>query len=154
MNKKNFFLMLPLLLTIGLLAVSLGSSVEASPLASSSTSCQSYAGAFACRSKGVASTGPSTWGANVQSYMASPAISIDTIGYSYWTVRETCDGDITSQWNYGGTVDHYTSSFWDASAQYKHYCGGSRVGWSFGNHDFHKSGYSHIYPYKLHSQGL
>lgn len=123
-------------------------------LAGSSESCQSYAGSNACRKKGVVSTGSSTWSGQVWSTMKNPPIDADTIGYSYWTVRETCDGQITSQVQYGGYHDHNTDSFYDVNAMAKHACPGSRLGHSLGNHDFDESGYQHIYPYKSYSQGI
>lgn len=120
----------------------------AAPLLGSSETCQAYAGSNACSKKAVASTGSTTWGGNVYSEMKNPRINIGVIGEAYWTVRETCNGAITSQSQYGGEADYGDYLFLDSSAQLKHTCGGTRVGWSLGNHDYNQSGYSHITPYK------
>jgi hypothetical protein len=141
-------------LAIVLIVVFIGIGAEAAPLAGGSTSCQSYAGSNACRRKEATSTGPTTWTASVKSYMTNPTISIDTIGRSWWTVRETCNSQITHQHRYDGRVRYSTSSFQNWSYQLEHYCSGARYGWSMGNHDFHESGYSHIYPYKSYSRHL
>jgi hypothetical protein len=142
------------LVGIAALAGMLGGRAWAAPLADLSESCQSYAGSNACRMKGVQNIDSSTWGANMRSQMKNPQINIDVIGRSWWTVRETCNGSITYQAQYGGAVDYNDYMFFDAGGYYKHSCSGNRVGWSMGNHDFHKSGYTHIYPYKEHSYPL
>lgn len=118
------------LLVILLAVVSLPDGVGAAPLSGGSTSCQSYVGSHACRRKEVNDVSASAWNAQVKSYMTNPVISIGTIGFSYWTVRETCDGIFTHQTVYSGTVDHNTSLFWDSSARAKYYCSGYRAGWS------------------------
>ncbi len=146
--------LLTLLLSMSLIATVVVIDAGASPLPTSSESCQSYAGSNACRAKGVDNSSSTTWGANVRSRMTTPRININVIGESWWTVRETCNGSITSQTQYGGEVEYNDYEFFDASAQVKHSCGGTRVGWSMGNHDFYKSGYSHIYPYKSHSMTI
>jgi hypothetical protein len=86
--------------------------------------------------------------------MKNPTISIDTIGESWWTARETCNGNITGQVEYDGEVEYNDSEFWDVSVHLKHSCGGTRLGWSMGNHDFHESGYTHIYPYKEYPMAI
>jgi len=122
--------------------------------AGSSESCQSYADSNACRKKGVVNVSSSEWNARVWSTMKNPTISIDTIGESWWTARETCNGNITGQVEYDGEVEYNDSEFWDVSVHLKHSCGGTRLGWSMGNHDFHESGYTHIYPYKEYPMAI
>lgn len=124
-----------------------GLDVGAAPVAAGSISCQNYATSHACKRKDVTSTGADTWTAGVKSYMDNPVITIDTIGYAYWTAYVTCDGDISYWKFYTGQVIYNASSFQDWSYHLKPFCGGSRWGHSVGNHDFHKSGYTHIWPY-------
>ena len=72
---------------------------------------------------------------------------MDDIGYSWWTVRERCNGSITKQVIVGGHVFHYKSSYYAAMTVTKRTCSGTRLGQSMGNHDFYKWPYSHKYLY-------
>jgi hypothetical protein len=142
------------LLSLGLALVVALALASDTAYAGSSESCQSYATSNACRKKGVVNVSSSEWNAKVWSTMKNPTISIDVIGESWWTARETCNGNITYQQEYDGEVDLNDSEFYDVSVHLKHSCGGSRLGWSMGNHDFHESGYTHIYPYKEYPMAI
>lgn len=149
---SRIVLLAALIIILCLPLVDVGASLLSRPLLGSSTTCNDYGGDDACRQKGVLNV-DYRWSASVYSYM-NPSVAIGTIGYSYWTVREKCDGTITHQINYGGAVVYNSSSMWDSSAQTKHTCYSNRTGESLGNHDFHRSGQSHIYPYKIYTGGL
>jgi len=152
MKKLSVLVLLSILLIVLGLP---GEGVGASPFQGSSTSCQSYATAQACRTKGISDLG-SSYSATVISYMTNPTINIGTIGYSWWTVREKCTGIITYQAQYGGGVN-YNSSYYSRSTNHSnHTCSPPnwRIGYSMGNHDFNDSGSSHIYPYKEYSADI
>lgn len=95
------------------------------------------------------------WDAGVRSYTDSPPRVMDDIGFSYWTVRQRCNGTIVWQTTYSGHVLHYTSSYWAATTRQKVACNPyARVGESLGNHDFYDWPYSHIYPYSFESGAI
>lgn len=144
MKTARLLILAPILvLVVGSVAVDVG----AAPPADGLIGCQAYATSNACKRKDVIKTSSSTWTAGVKSYMDNPVITINTIGWSWWTARETCNAAITYQQQYGGSTSSNASSKQDWSYHLSHSCSGTRKGWSMGNHDFHKSGYTHIYPY-------
>ena len=87
------------------------------------------------------------WEQRLWSKSQSPAINMDDIGYSWWTIRERCNGVIMNQVQYGGHVLHNTSLYYSGNTMTKKTCGGYRLGESLGNHDYYEYPYSHLYLY-------
>lgn len=100
-------------------------------------------------------SGTSSWSAGVLSQSKTPAISMDDIGFSYWTVQAWCADQRIDWWQYAngahGDVHHNTSSYWASITRTKGYCANpnDRNGQSIGNHDFYENPYAHLYPYSF-----
>ncbi len=137
------------LLILSLLALD----AAAAPSAGASTTCQPYGTTNACRWKRVDNLSIN-WNAGVSSYTTNPVTDIGVIGWPYWTIRETCSGAITMQEIRDPSIRTNASSHTRLESFQKQGCGGTRVGWSMGNHDFHQFGYEHIYPPKQYSEPL
>lgn len=120
---------------------------ESSPRMGGSIDCPAYAGSHSCKTKTMTPTDIDTWDAGVSSEMENPRISIGTIGWSWWTVRETCNGNFLLNQQYGGSVSYNTYVKSQTRSYFRHACSGTHQGWSMGNHDFYQSGYAHITPY-------
>lgn len=88
----------------------------------------------------------SAWNAKIRSYTTNPVYDIGTIGWTWWTVRELCDGNIIDQSQYGGHAEYGDSDAWDISFQALDDCGGTHQGAVLGTHDF-KHGGSEWRPY-------
>lgn len=148
---------LRLIVLAGVLVLALSAVVReatASPQLGTSTSCAAYGTTNACRSKTVQNVSSSTWNAGVWSYTKNPQTNIGVIGWSWWTVREWRSGVITYEY-YGGASTRTNTYTHQANGNHsKHSCSLTRTGYSMGNHDFHQSGYTHIYPYKEYSEVL
>jgi hypothetical protein len=81
----------------------------------------------------------SSWNAHVRSYSVKPVYNIGTIGWTWWTFRDTCDGVIIDNWVQGGYAEYNDADAWDTGVDDRDYCGGTYYGWSIGNHDFKHS---------------
>lgn len=111
------------------------------------TTQQNYYGITTAHAEKTVENGTPYWNAKLWSTSKNPALSMDDIGYSYWTVREKCGSAITNQVNLGGHVLHNTYLYYSAQTMTKQYCGGFRYGESLGNHDYYEYPYSHLYIY-------
>jgi hypothetical protein len=95
----------------------------------------------------VANINNQYWVAKLWSKTKNPVTTMDDIGYSWWTVRERCNGNITRQVQPSPHVLHGTSSYYASSQMTKQSCNGDRQGSSMANHDFYKWPKSHMYLY-------
>jgi len=80
-----------------------------------------------------------SWNAKVQSN-TNPAYDIGTIGWTWWTFRDTCDGVIIDNWVNPGSVRYGASDHWDIGIDDRDDCNGTYLGWSMGTHDFQHGG--------------
>ena len=80
-----------------------------------------------------------SWNAKVQSN-TNPVYNIGTIGWTWWTFRDTCDGVILDNWVKSGSVLYGASDHWDVGVDDYDSCGGSYRVWSMGTHDFKEGG--------------
>lgn len=73
------------------------------------------------------------WAADIVSYTNYPPVAI-SLGWTYFTARETCNGNITQQVIKGGTLvystQRATTTFMNSLP-----CGGTRAGYSIGKHE-------------------
>ena len=83
--------------------------------------------------KMVRKLGTGQWSADIVSYTDLPPVVI-TLGWTYFTARETCNGVITQQVIKGGTsvsgTQIATGTFMTPRA-----CSGTRYGYSIGKHE-------------------
>lgn len=108
---------------------------------------QNYNGITTAHAEKTIENGTPYWNAKLWSISKNPALSMDDIGYSYWTVREKCGTTIKTQVNLPGHVLHNTYLYYSAQTMTKKACTGLRYGESLGNHDFYEYPYSHRYIY-------
>lgn len=95
------------------------------------------------------------WVAKLWSKTKVPVTTMDDIGYSWWTVRERCNGNITKSVQPPPHVLHGTSLYYASSQVAKQSCiSGDRQGSSMANHDFYKWPKSHMYLYADEAQFL
>jgi hypothetical protein len=111
------------------------------------TTQQNYNGITTAQAEKTITNGTPYWDARLWSRSKSPAISMDDIGYSWWTVREKCGTTITNQVSVPAHVLHNTSLYYAANTMTKRSCDGFRYGQSLGNHDHYEYPYSHLYMY-------
>lgn len=111
------------------------------------TTQQNYNGITTAHAEKTIVNGTPYWNAKLWSTSKNPALSMDDIGYSYWTVREKCGSIIKTQVNFSGHVLHNTYLYYSAQTMTKKSCTGFRYGESLGNHDFYEYPYSHLYMY-------
>lgn len=133
-------IVLSLLLVIALNLILFG-------IAKAVTTSQNYYGITTAQAEKTIQNGTPYWNAKLWSRSQSPAINMDDIGRSYWTVREKCGTTITNQVNLSGHVLHNTSLYYSAQTMTKRACSGFRYGESLGNHDYYEYPYSHLYMY-------
>jgi len=88
----------------------------------------SYAGG----GKRVSKPSSTVWLAEISSY-TSPGIAIP-VGWTYWTSRERCNGNITQQVVHGGRSVVATSTY-DYQYMTSLACGGTRAGQVLGKHE-------------------
>lgn len=81
-----------------------------------------------------------TWNGRIRSYTTNPVYDIGTIGFTWWTFRETCDGNIIDNWVQSGYVEYGDSDVLDIGVDDRDPCSGSHLGWSLGTHDFKHGG--------------
>lgn len=81
--------------------------------------------------------------------------AIGTIGWTWWTIRETCSGTIISQYQYGGQVLYNASAISDIAVDSISYCASpsNQHGRVLGTHDF-KNGSDTWNPYWEHVEQL
>lgn len=79
------------------------------------------------------------WLAEIASY-TDPGISIP-VGWTYWTSRERCNGNITQQVVHGGRSVTATSTY-DYQYMTKLACGGTRAGQVLGRHEVKGSNFT------------
>lgn len=108
---------------------------------------QNYYGITTAHAEKTIVNGSTYWDAKLWSISKTPAINMDDIGYSYWTIRERCGAGITNQVNLSGHVLHNTGLYYSATTMTKLPCGSSRYGESLGNHDYYEYPYAHKYIY-------
>ncbi len=116
-------------------------------IAKASATSQSYNGITTAYAEKSIMNYSTHWDTKLWSKSKSPAINMDDIGYSWWTIREKCNGVITNQVQYGGHVLHNTPLYYSATTMTKRTCSGYRLGESLGNHDYYEYPYSHLYLY-------
>ncbi len=81
------------------LAIALGICQVRSALAYATTSYPNFAGVTtAVVLKDVWVVNSTSWNAKVQSYTTNPVRNIGTIGWTWWTFRDTCNGIIIDNW--------------------------------------------------------
>ena len=76
------------------------------------------------------------WDAKIRSVTQSPNVSIGTIGWNWWTFRDTCNGAILWQAQIGGHAEYNDGDAWDIGFASIHQCAGTYLGHSLGKHDF------------------
>lgn len=81
--------------------------------------------------------------------------AIGTIGWTWWTIRETCNGSITLQYQYGGQVLYNSSAISDIAVASMQPCAYplNQYGRVLGTHDF-KNGSATWNPYWEHAEKL
>ncbi len=99
---------------------------------------------LACGGKKVSAPNSSTWLAEIASY-TDPGILIP-VGWTYWTSRERCNGNITQQVVHGGRSVVATSTY---TYQYmtKLACSGTRAGQVLGKHEVKGSNFTWYYDW-------
>jgi len=136
------------------LAIALGVYQVHNVLAYATTSYPNFAGVTtAVALKDVWVVNSTSWDAKVQSYTTNPVRNIGTIGWTWWTFRDTCNGVIIDNWVQPGSVRYGASNHWDVGVDDRDPCGGSYRGWSLGTHDF-KEGDSIWRPYLSTDEGI
>lgn len=91
-------------------------------------------------------SGTQYWDAKLWSKTRDPVTFMNNIGYSWWTVRERCNGNPTNQVQ-PTPHDLSSSSYYAATTMKKKPCDGTRQGQSLGNHIFKKNSYDFEYLY-------
>ena len=125
-----------------------------SVLAYATTSYPNFAGVTtAVALKDVWVVDSNSWNAKVQSYTTNPVRNIGTIGWTWWTFRDTCNGVIIDNWVQPGSVRYGANNHWDVGVDDRDFCSGSYRGWSMGVHDF-KEGSSIWRPYLETNEGI
>ena len=76
-----------------------------------------------------------SWNAHIRSFTESPAYNIGTIGWTWWTFRDTCNGIIVDNWVKPGQVSYGANLKWDTGVDDRETCTNYRI-WSLGRHDF------------------
>lgn len=76
-----------------------------------------------------------SWNAHVRSYTNNPNYNIGTIGWTWWTFRDTCNGIIIDNAVKGGQVSYGANLKWDTGVNDRETCSNYRI-WSMGGHDF------------------
>jgi len=136
------------------LAIALGIYTVRSVLAYATTSYPNFAGVTtAVALKDVWVVSDTSWNAHVKSYTTNPVRNIGTIGWTWWTFRDTCNGNIIDNWVKPGYARYGASEAWDTGVDDRDYCNGSYRGWSLGTHDF-KEGDSIWRPYLSTDEGI
>jgi len=82
--------------------------------------------------------GGSSWNGKIDSY-TQYRNPIGTIGWTYWTIRETCYGNIINQYVYSGYAEFNDDHAWDVAVDSISYCSTSPNGHEgrvLGNHEF------------------
>lgn len=87
---------------------------------------------YGCGSKRVSKPSSTLWLAEIGS-CTSPSVSIP-VGWTYWTSRERCNGNITQQVVYGGR-SVVASSTYDYQYMTILACSGTRAGQVLGKHE-------------------
>ncbi len=126
---------------------------RASPARGTATRCEPYGTTNACMRKEVTNLSIN-FIAGVSSYTHNPVTNIGVIGWSWWTIQQTCSGRLIYHVERGPSVRYNTDYHGRMETHPKRPCDRTRVGWSLGNHDFHQSGFQHIYPPHSHSEGI
>lgn len=89
---------------------------------------------FAYAGKMVRKLSSAQWAGDIVSYTDYPPVAI-SLGWTYFTTRETCNGSITQQVQKGGTSVYGTqvaaTTFMNTMT-----CNGTRYGYSLGKHEF------------------
>lgn len=136
------------------LAVALGTYPAHFAFAYATTSYPNFAGVTtAIALKDVWIVNNTSWNAYVESYTTNPVRNIGTIGWTWWTFRDTCNGVMIDNWVQPGSVRYGASRHWDVGVDDRDPCGGSYQGWSMGTHDF-KEGNSIWRPYLETTEGI
>lgn len=76
-----------------------------------------------------------SWNAHIRSFTQNPAYNIGTIGWTWWTFRDTCNGIIVDNAVKGGQVSYGANLKWDTGVNDRETCANYRI-WSLGRHDF------------------
>lgn len=76
------------------------------------------------------------WNGHIRSWTTNPVYNIGTIGWVWWTFRETCSGLIVDNWPKPGYVEYGANYVFDTGADDRDACGGTREGCVLGKHDF------------------
>jgi len=76
-----------------------------------------------------------SWNGHIRSYTTNPVYNIGTIGWTWWTFRDTCNGVIVDNWVNGGHAAYGDSDEWDTGVDDRETCGNYLI-WSLGKHDF------------------
>lgn len=103
--------------------------------------------------KDVIRTG-NTWNGDIWSH-TNTGNAIGTIGWTWWTIRETCNGSITLQYQYGGQALYNASAISDIAVAAVQPCAvpSKQYGHVLGTHDF-KNGSDTWNPYWEHVEKL
>ncbi len=98
--------------------------------------------------------GINSWNGDIWSHTQDGS-AIGTIGWTWWTIRETCTGSITTQYQYGGQALYNASAISDIAVDTISYCWHppGRNGHVLGTHDF-KHGSDIWNPYWEHNEKL
>lgn len=123
------------------LAIALASLLPSSTLAYATRTYSNFAGVTdAVALKDVWIVDSVNWNAHIKSYTTNPVYNIGTIGWTWWTHRETCNGNIVDNYTHSGYALYGASSVFDTGVDDRDACDGSHLGWSLGKHDFKHNG--------------
>lgn len=121
-----------------------------------------YAGTNAGASKDSYIVSSTAWNANIRSFTYAPGgppgsgANIGTIGWVWWTFRETCGSVILSNWPQPSRVIYGGRDIGDTGFDSRRFCspGQSHLGWSMGKHDFKQTGWPNWNPEFSNTTGL
>jgi hypothetical protein len=150
MNRK---VKIRLIFSLCILVAVFISTTTSSVLASRSTYSSSVGGTGVVAQKDVVRSGGS-WNGYIWSH-TNTGYAIGTIGWTWWTIRETCSGTIISQYQYGGQVLYNASAINDVAVDTVSFCANpsNQHGRVLGTHDF-KNGSDTWNPYWEHVEKL
>lgn len=97
--------------------------------------------------------GNSVWNGGIYSH-TQDGTAISSIGWTYWTFRELCNGVIKSQTVVQGAAIPNSSGVSDLGVDVFNACSYTRQGHVLGNHEFKNIGYPNWYKDWVHGEPL
>lgn len=90
--------------------------------------------------KDVVIVSSTSWNGHIKSWTTNPVYNIGTIGWAWWTFRDTCSGIIVDNFPQPGYVEFGANNVFDTGVSDRDPCAGTRQGWVLGKHDFKQGG--------------